>query len=97
MIGQPWVMYPLDCRIARQELRDFHCIFTVGSNSPGQGPDASLHQPAVKGRGDCAGSMLNHAHPLKKVALFFGDNNPAKDVGVASEIFRSRMVRDVDT
>src|SRR5574338_1648313 len=71
----------------REELRHFHGVPGMRTNSPRQGAHSAQDQPTIKRRGDGAAFILDSTDPLKKIIVCFGNDNSSEDITVSPEIF----------
>ena len=75
----------------RQPCRDLERVLRVGAHPAGERPHSTQEQPAIKRRGDCAARALNFADAFEKPGCLAGDDGTAHDIGMAAEVFRSRV------
>src|SRR6516225_10575416 len=87
MRPQSWIMDTCHFSTLREEVRNFHCVLRMRAHPPWQCAHPAQDQPAIERRGDCAAFVLNAANPSKEIAVFFGYDNSAQDVAMATEVF----------
>src|SRR4051812_48729757 len=90
------IMDAFNFRMFLQEHRNLGRVLAVRAHPPGQRLQAAMDQPTIEGRGNCATRVLNVADPLPEFVLRFRDDNAAKHVAMAAEIFGGGMQHKID-
>src|SRR5260370_21306724 len=67
------------------------------THPPWQRAHPAQNQPTVERRRDRAPDVLHSANPFEKIIFDFRDYDPARDIAMAAEIFRSGMHNQIRT